>query len=487
MLIEQLSKRIFIKNILILASGSIAKHFIDWVSKNRVAENQYYVTCYKADTTPDKMGKNVTIIDADPTSFSKLSRIMEKTKFSNVFIVMEDIEDARYTLKNISLITTKMRIVLVNQWDDHEIGKDNENITIVHSDQLIAAHLYDQLPNVPLVAQNVGLGQGEIMEVHVPFGSSYAYRHIGSIVQQNWKIAALYRNEKQILPTSATMIRPNDTLLVLGKPIVLNGVYNIINKRRGLFPEPFGKNAYLILDFRHDQKDALIYLKQSIYLLEKLEEKELFVRIIYPNNFELIEEIKAFESQHVSLSVSYENEDITSVIMNDIHEFNVGIVLNSIPTFETDDLKETLYELKKLVFLFGDKLLYNIKNSIVLMSEKERMESISSTAFDISESLGVGLTLGDFDPEGDFESRNMILEHYETLTHIFNMEINIEKKVANPIRELSMMEDVLQVAPFEKRLNTDNFRKLVSNKIQDFLLTTNKHPKLLVPYATTES
>ncbi len=433
------------------------------------------------------MGKNITVIDADPTSFSKLSHIMESTKFSNLFIVMEDIEDARYALKNIALINTKMRIVLVNQWDDEEIGKDHENINIVHSNQLIAAHLYDQLPNVPLVAQNVGLGQGEIMEVHVPFGSSYAYRHIGSILQNKWKIAALYREEKQILPTNATMIRPNDTLLILGKPIVLDGVYKTINKRIGLFPEPFGKNVYLILDFKHDQKDAVLYLKQSIYLIEKLEDKELFVRIMHPNNFKLIDELKALESDHVTISISYEDKNVKSLVENDIHEFNIGLIMNSIPTFESDDLKETLYNLKKLVFLFGDKLLYNIKSSVILMSENEKMESISSTAFDISETLGLGLTLGDFDPEGDFESKKMIIEHYETLTHIFNMEMNIEQKVANPIRELSNMEDILQIAPFEQRLNTDSIRKLLSSRIQDFLLTTNKHPKLLVPFARTES
>jgi hypothetical protein len=114
------------------------------------------------------------------------------------------------------------------------------------------------------------------------------------------------------------------------------------------------------------------------------------------------------------------------------------------------------------------------------------MESISSTAFDITETLGLSLSLCDFDPEGDFKSREMIIEHYETLTHIFNMEINIEQKVANPIRELSNMDHILQIAPFEERLNGDSFRKLISSKVQDFLLTTFKHPKLLVPFAITE-
>jgi len=469
-----------------LASGSIAKHFIEWVSKNRVAENHYHVTCYKANTTPHKMGKNITLIDADPTSFSKLSRIMAETKFSNLFIVMEDIEDAQYVLKNIALINTKMRVVLVNQWDDEDIGKDQDNITIVHTSALIAAHLYDQLPNVPLVAQNVGLGQGEIMEVHVPFGSSYAYRHIGSILQRKWKIAALYRDDKQILPTNATMIKPNDTLLILGKPLVLDGVYKTINKRMGLFPEPFGKDIYLLLDFRFDTQEAINYLHEALYLLDKLEHKSLFVRIIYPNNFALLDELKAYESNNVTVAISYENEGIGELVEFDIHEYDTGLIMNSIPAFEADGLKETLYNLKKLVYLFGNRPLVESTTSVILMSENEKMESISSTAFDISETLGMSLSLCDFDPEGDFESREMIVEHYETLTHIFNMEINIEQKIANPIRELANMNNILQIAPFEERLNGDTFRKLISSKVQDFLLTTTKHPKLLVPFAITE-
>ncbi len=471
------------KNILILADGSIAKHFIEWVGKKRVAENKYYVTCYKEGVTPERMGKNISMIKADPTSYSKMRTIMNDVKYSNVFIVMENMEDAEYSLKNIRLIDNKVRIVLVNQWDNDEIGKEEENVTVLYSDELIAAHLYDHLPNVPVVAQNVGLGKGEIMEIHVPFGSTYAFRHVGSILQRKWKIAAVYRDEKQILPTNATMIRPNDTLLVLGKPIVLDGVYKTINKRIGLFPEPFGRDLYLMMDLRFDQKNALIYLKESIYLLEKLEDKSLFVRILYPNNFALIDELKTYESEKIRISVCYDDEDIKTLVEYDIQEHDIGLVLTSIETFEKEEIKETLYDLRKVVYLFGDKLLYNVKKAVILMSDNEQMESISSTAFDISESLGLQLMLGDFDPEGDFESRKIIIEHYETLSHIFNMEIDIQQKIANPIREISAMEDILQIAPFEKDLQSNTILKLVSTKVQDFLLATETHPKLLVPFA----
>ena len=471
------------KNVLILADGSIAKHFIEWVGKKRVADNKYYVVTYTENTIPENIAGNISQIEADPTSFSKLRAIMEDVKYSNIFIVMENMDDARYSLKNIRLVDDKIRVILTNLWDDDEIGKDEENVTILHNDEIISAHLYDHLPNVPVVAQNVGLGKGEIMEVLVPFGSTYAFRHVGSILQRKWKIAAIYRDEKQIIPNNATMIRPNDTLLILGKPIVLDGVYKTINKRTGLFPEPFGQDLYLIIDLRHDQENVLLYVKESIYLLDKLEDKSLFIRIIYPNNFALIDELKTYERENVSISVCYDEKDIKTLVEYDIQEHDVGLVINSLKTFEQEDLREILYSLKKVVYLFGDQLLYNIKKCIILMDEKEKMESISSTAFDVSESLSLELTLADFDPEGDFESRQRTVEHYETISHLFNMDIHIEQKRANPIRELSAMEDILQIAPFEKDFSTNNITRFVSAKVQDFLLTTKRHPKLLVPFA----
>lgn len=470
------------KNILILASGTTAKHFVEWIGKKRVAENSYYVTCDTSGTTTEKMGKNITLIDADPTSYSKLNRIMNNVYYNAVFIVMEDKIDAQYTLKNLILIDKNIRIVLANQWDDDEIGQEQPNVTLLNTDELMAAHLYDHLPNVPLVAQNVGLGHGEIMEILIPFGSAYTYRHVGSIVQRKWKIVAIYRNKKQILPTPSTMIRPNDTILVVGKPLILDGVYKTINKRIGLFPEPFGKNIYLILDFRYDKKKALDYLEESIYLLDRLEHKTLYIRILYPSDFNLLDEIKQYESQTIIISTSYEEVDSTQQIINDVEQHDIGMIFNSIKTFNADKLKDTLYDMKKIVYLFGDNPLSTIKHTIVLISDNKRMESISSTAFDISESLGLNLELCDFDPEGDFESKKMIIEHYQTLTHIFNMQIETKNKIANPIRELSKMNHILQIAPFEIDLNTMSFRKYISMRIQDFLLTTHRHPKLLVPF-----
>jgi len=89
-----------------------------------VAENKYYVTSYKEGVVPENIGKNISLIHADPTSFSKLKNIMNDVKYSNIFIVMKNIEDAQYSLKNIRLVDDKVRVVLVNQWDNEKIGRD---------------------------------------------------------------------------------------------------------------------------------------------------------------------------------------------------------------------------------------------------------------------------------------------------------------------------------------------------------------------------
>jgi hypothetical protein len=67
------------------------------------------------------------------------------------------------------------------------------------------------------------------------------------------------------------------------------------------------------------------------------------------------------------------------------------------------------------------------------------------------------------------------------------MDIHIQQEIANPIRELSAMQDILQIAPFEKEFRTDNIMRFLSTRVQDFLLTTKRHPKLLVPFALGEA
>ncbi len=472
------------KKILILADGLVAEQFIERINHKRAGENQYTVVTPGDLTLPQKLLVKLDIVQMDPTSFSKMRKLFLSENFTMVFILLDSLEDTGESLKNIRRIDEKIRVVVLDSWNAFNKLRKGSTVTINSAD-LLSNHLYNHLPGVPIVAQNVGLSEGEIIEVLVPFGSTFAYRHVGSIAQIKWKIAAIYRNGKMIMPNNATMIKPQDTLLLIGRPQVLNNIFHRIHNRNGMFPEPFGKNLYLILDMQKDSERALMYLKESIHLLERLEDKELTVRIFNPGEFGLLEKIKSFRRENIDIMVSYEEEGLTETLVSDMQKCDVGLVFCSMECFENDKISGELFDLKKLVCIFGDISLYTIEHSAILMSDnEEEMESISSMSFYISETLDLELCLCNYSPDGDFQDKRMIVEHYETLSHIFHYPIKIEEKQVNPIREFHKMDNVLHIVPFTKKLKKESIFGFFSMSLDRHMLNSHTHPKLLIPTET---
>ncbi len=464
-----------------MADGLSAEHFIKRINQKRIGENHFVVvTPDPAFPFPEKLVADMDRHVFDPTSYSKLRDVLHANAFNMVFVTLDSPEETRESLKNIRMVDEKIRTYLLDHWDAFD-ESDESYTQVFNMNQLIANRLFDHLPNVPLVAQNVGLAEGEIMEVAVPFGSSFAYRHIGSISQVKWRIVALYRNAKQILPTAATMIKPQDTILIVGKPNILNNIYLRVINKEGLFPEPFGKNLYLILDMARDAEQAINYMHEALYMRERLDGRELIVRIINPGDFKRLDEVKALADGNVEVLVEYASEDILMTITADMQQYNIGLLFSSMDTFGKDKLSSELFALRKLVYIFGDTPLYTVTGSVVLMGEDEEMESISSTSFYISETLGFDLCLCNFDPDGDFGSRKMIVEHYETLSHATHYPISIEEKKANPVRALAAMKNILQIAPLTYDLEGGFFSSFFSTKSKDYLLSSTQHPKLLIP------
>ncbi len=467
-------------NILVLADGLVAEEFIQSLNSKRVADNVYTVVVPGEFKRPEKLQVPMEFIAIDPTSYSKLRQLFNRNEFSVVFILLDSLEETGESLKNIRRIDEKVRVVMLDRWN--AFGKLKQASTIVvNANEMLSNHLYNFLPGVPVVARNVGLGEGEIMEVLVPFGSPFAYRHVGSIQQIKWRIAALYRNGKMILPNNATMIRPQDTLLLIGRPQVLNSLYYRIQRRSGMFPEPFGRNLYLYLDMDRDEELTLDYLQQARHLLEKLEGRQLIVRIVNPGDFDVIEKLREQEGPRIDIQISYDPDTEYSVILTDMQQYDLGLIFLSTQSFENEKIYEEIYELKKLVYLFGDTSLEALKRAVILMGSVEEMEAISSTSFYVSETLGLELCLCHFDPEGEFDSAKQSVEHFENLSHIFNHPVTVEQSQVNPVRALLEMQSVLQIVPFTRRLHKRWRIPFLSSDVRDYLLDKVPHPKLLIP------
>jgi len=466
------------KNILILAHGDIAKHFVQWVDKSRINNNRYYITCNNHTKLDIKNRPNLTLIEEDPTSYLRLSHIMQGIEFSVAFIVMENKEEILATYRNIRMINPKLRIVYSSKWDDLYINDDN--IKIINIYELIASSLYEELPNVPIIAKNIGLAQGEIMEVLVPFGSPYAYRHIGSVSNRKWKIILIYRNDKQIFTNNATMIKPNDRLIVAGNPTLLEEVYKTITERKKLFPEPFGKNLYLILDMNQNIEDISIELNESIFIKKQFAHSKLYIRVLNMKNSDIIDNIIKEEKIDIEILEKCEQNELLNIIEYDMMEYDIGLFLIDGRIFKKA-LQKRLYILKKPIYIFGESSLYNISKAVILITDESQMESISSSVFDVCETLNLQLSLCNYVPDGDFSEKKNIIEHYETLANLHNFKIEIVEKRINPIRELREESDILNIIPFDKSVMNRPIVNFFSQNFSRYFLSIKKHPKLLIP------
>ena len=449
------------KKILIISDGDIGSHFIQRVSQTHSNENIYYVVELKARTYKDINPSRFKFFEFDPTSLYKISNLL-KMDFLQVIIAMDKVIDVENTLKNIRVMNKQLRVIVLNKWN---LEIEDPNIVLVNSKEILSSRLLDYLPNVPVIAQNVGIGEGEIMEVMVPFGSSFVYRHIGVIEQKNWRIVAIYRNRKLVMPSRRRMIQPNDLLVLVGEPSVLKSVYRAIKRELGQFPEPFGSNLYLYIDMNLVNHNTIEdFVKRAIFVHKKFNH-DLIIKIVNPSSINVLQRLKDLKEANILVEIEYDSVNLKEKFFDDIKAYHVGLVIVSKDMFYSHIMRTTLYESHVPVLKVSDKSFSKVKDAAIILSDNRDLEKISSNIFDISEQMGLNIELYNYLAEHQ-EGKEQVIEHYYNLSTIFSKSIKVLKENENPIRTLKQKKNFIQILPFT--------HKLTKRRILSFFSTDNE-------------
>ena len=458
------------KKILIISDGSVGNHFVQRIIQTYTSENIYYVIQSKKVEYAEVNPSRFKFYEFDTTSLYKLSNVL-KMEFVQVFIAMDDLLDVENTIKNIRTIKKQLRIVILNQW---KLENEDPNVVLINSNEILASRLLDYLPNVPVIAQNVGMGEGEIMEVLVPFGSSFVYRHIGVIEQKNWRIVAIYRNRKLIMPSRRRMIQPNDLLVLVGEPEVLKSVYRAIKRELGQFPEPFGSNILLYIDMDLINHLTVRDLVSRAVFAHKKFKHNLIIKIVNPGNIEIIQHVKEYCTSNIVVNIKYDNSDLESSFHNDIKYYHIGLVIVSKEMFADNDMRSALYNAHVPVLKIADKSFSDVKDAVIILSDNRDLEKISATIFDISEQMGFNIELYNYINEHQ-DAKEQVIEHYYNLSAIFSKSIKVNKESENPIRILNKKDSFIHILPFTHKLTARRIYSLVStdneklyHKLDDF-------------------
>lgn len=458
------------KKILIISDSNIGELFIKRLIETSTSENIYYVVESKAKEYKSVNASRFKFFEFDSTSLYKIANLL-KMEFVQVIITMDNQIDVEHTIKNIRSVKKQLRVIVLSTWN---LVSEDPNVVIINANKILASRLLDYMPNVPVIAQNVGIGEGEIMEVSVPFGSSFVYRHLGVIEQKDWRIVAIYRNRKLIMPNRRRMIQPNDMLLLVGDPAVLKSVYRAIKRELGQFPEPFGSNLYLYLDMNIVNFSTIDdFIRRAIYVHKKLDHK-LIIKIVNPGDIAVIWKIKEYRSDNVEIEIEYESDNLKEKFFSDIKTYHVGLVIVSKEMFKDYTMRTTLYEAHVPVFKIADKSFSSVRDASIILGDNRDIEKISSTIFDISEQMNFNIELYNYMNEHQ-EAKEQVIEHYYNLSTIFSKSIKVIKENENPINTLRQKENFIQLLPFTKKLTNRKIYSLLStdserlyHKLDDF-------------------
>lgn len=463
------------KKILILADGILAKYFLERVINLQDGENNYSVVYYQKKSVPEHLPENFKSYNFDPTSFKKLSMIFDKDFFQVMIVVTKKI-DAVEAYKNIRKIDSKMQIVMVDRWG---IKYDDKRLYLLDSREVLASRFADYLPDMPVVAQNVGLGQGEIMEVRIPTGSSYSYRHLGSIEQSRWKIAAIYRANILILPRDSLMIQPNDVLLIIGNPNVLKSVFKSAKKEIGQFPSPFGQIIYCLIDMlRMKEKDIEIILNDAMLLHSKINSRRLYIKVINPTYSKQFEKIKSYEGKHISVNIDYYENSLKRTLRKDAKNLDIGLIIVRHDFFVKNI--QDLFEIRKPIFKIGIWGFSELREAVILSNNSKDIEKESSAIFDFSSQLDLKIKLYNFRPE-EVSTDEELSEHFNNLSKIFNKEIEIIDSKKNPLLVLRSKNDILQFVPFSEKVTTPSIFSIFSTDMEKLYFKLAANYQVFIP------
>jgi len=448
------------RDILIIADGIVAKHFLERVCNDTSSGNNYSVVYYNDKAITDKKIEQVKYYKFDPTSFSKLRSVF-KDSIVEVFIVVKKRFDALETYKNIRILSKDIHIVMLDIW---HLNFDDTNLSLLSTNEVLSSRLFDFLPNVSVVAQNVGLGIGEIMEIDVPFGSPYVYRHISSIKQHSWQISAIYRANDLILPKPSTMIYPNDILLVIGDPNILRSVNISIKQEFGSFPSPYGKNIYVLIDMQKSDSSEIEKMINNAFLLHsKLNNNKLIIKVINPTYSKCFDKIKSYDKSSTKVFIDYETDNFKNVLFKDLKIANIGLIIVNNKIFQR--YKKILYKAKIPVFKTGEYDFSKIKQSVVIPEDSTKIEKLTAPIFDISAQLNLDIELYDYDPE-ELDINDELIDHFKNLGSMFKRKIKVIEPEQNPIIELKKREDIIQFLPFDKNIKNAGFFSEFSKSFQ---------------------
>ncbi|WP_457639184.1 NAD-binding protein [Persephonella sp.] len=374
---------------------------------------------------------NVQFIAGDASSILT----WKKLELDSVKYIITTIKDSDVSLevcriaREVFSLDASLLVLLFNEEEEEKFGRFNASV--VKPAEIITSTVISKIEKNYTVAVNIGLGKGEIIEVHIVSRSHLVDRKLKYLKPTRWRIAAIYRNGELIIPSGEEKLKVGDRVVIIGDPVVLENLVNILLKGTPQFPLQFGTNFATVYHPKYRKT-----FEETAYLKKNSKAHKL---LIYPlgrydirKDFEYIKE-------------NVQNFEVKTPVSSPVELFNqkdsIGVV--SIP-FKNSHLF-SWFRLKKIFTAAAKPFLLSRGNfpykGIVVSLNCPDPAFLLEIGIEISRLMKLPFEvvygvmpeeLRSIEEQEDLKERNSIISDFE---HIYKAGIKYSVLEGNPVKK----------------------------------------------------
>ncbi len=458
--------------VLIFAGAQESKLLIKKISEDYLNLAEFHII-YTDDEIKDSFSEkeNLIFYKIDFFAFEAYREIL-RNDFDKVVIIIKNRREAEFVLKKAKNYATP--VLYTKFWIQGEIP-DSNNIEIIDVPEITTNKIIDFLPNVPLYARDIGLGEGEILEVEIPPHSPFTYKTVSIFDRHGIRVGAIYRNHELKEFNENTLILPNDKIILIGPPQKLTEIFTQIKTNVGAFPQPYGQNIYLLIDMKNmEQREISKLLKTALHLHRKLKNRKLIIKIINPSITSRI--YKLFKFDTIDIYTDYYINEYKTALKKDTDTLNIGLIITNNNFFYK--YKKTFFNIKKPLLKVGYESIKKCEGLGIILNDKF-ITRIAPVIFDLSFQLNIKVTFYNVDPENSHKNE---IEYLTKLAKNFNFS-NVEfvnAKKTNPVFLLQNKKNICLVEAFTK-IPPSKIRQILFPSVENSYTMLNKFNQFLIP------
>lgn len=331
-------------------------------------------------------------------------------------------------------------IYAVSNSTENDEKYEKAGINYVNKAIATASLLERQIESGVVTPTNIGLGQGEIVEVSIMPTSILAGYPVGKFTSRRWRIVAIFRGDKLILPRPKTVIKPGDRILIVGDPKILKYITGLIKSGEPQFPLQFGTEEVIFLPELSEKvlKDAKFFYQNT-----KLSKVSFYTckdtKGLLTHSFEEIKKSEEIKKEDIKVK---RLKNCEKEFLQEIEDENFGLIVMP------DKYKEfpLFLGMKTLPIIVGEETLSPVAVARgttpvekILVPVSGSFSSIRAleVGIELSLMLGAQLTTLYVSPFENSNKVETLREKTTKLSTMYKVPIEFKVRVGNPVREFA--------------------------------------------------